>query len=137
MKNETTTNAPFWRKDQFYVLKKHSIEELEKLEINLVGLLKKRHNAEMSFELAKSIIKSSTKEISTLYKKIEEGGTRGYQECEILIDPNKMTKEIFFEGTLMETEKLSEWELQTKIEDYEDQQLQDESEDEPANDDNN
>ena len=126
MNNEKKTNLPFWRKDQFYVLIKHNVDELERLEVKLVNLLKKRHNAEMSIELAKSVIKSSTKEITTLYKKMDEGGTRQYKDCEIYIDPNRMTKEVYFEGVLMETEKLDEWELQREIDDYEEGDYQEE-----------
>lgn len=68
----------------------------------------------------KEEIKQLNGKISFLFKKIDEGGVDEYEECDVVIDANEMTKNYYFDNELVGEEVADENYLQLEIEEEND-----------------
>jgi hypothetical protein len=128
-KNETIPEI-IRKKERNRVVIKFTPEKLNELENQLTQLLKEKFKNEQAILQAKECIKDLERKTRNLSELFKDGGESENVVCDVEIYPAEKLKKYFYNGELVETEEMSEYDLQMEIEELNEESEKDEESEE-------
>lgn len=118
------------RKEMNRIELPYSAEQMQEFENELDKYLKDRFKAEQKILEAKEDLKTTNGYLESVGKKIRTGTYPERVECDVEIRVDEKKKLYFYEGNLVETEEMDDYEVQLEIEDQQENEEQEEQEEE-------